>query len=70
MIVGVFVLHTERSGSSDSPNKARVVHMALPIAVTWHGVNEPTPKTPFLFKKKKKRKKRRKALTVTRLTLS
>ena len=61
LIVGVFVLHSERSGSSDNPNKAnpskaRVVYVVLPIAVTWHGVDEPTLKTLFFIKPKKKKR--------------
>ena len=59
-MVGVFVLHLKRSSSSDSPNKACVVHILLSITVTWRGVDEPTPETPFLFIKKKNKKKKKK----------
>ena len=31
LMVGVFVMHSKRSGSSDSPSKARVVHVVLLI---------------------------------------
>ena len=53
-MVEVLVLHPERSSSSDSLSKTRVVHMVLPVAVTWRGVDETTPKTPLFIKKKKK----------------
>ena len=56
LMVGVLVLHLERSGSSDSPNKSRIVYMVLPIAVTWREVDEPTPKTPVFIQQKKKKK--------------
>ena len=49
LMEGVFILHTEMSDSSDSPNKARVVHVVLPIAVTWCGIDESTPETPFFI---------------------
>ena len=55
LMVGVLVLHLERSGLSDSPNKSRIVHMVLPIAVTWREVDEPTPKTPVFIQQKKKK---------------
>ena len=48
-MVGVFILHSEMSDSSDSPNKARMVHVVLPMAVTWCGIDESTPKTPFFI---------------------
>ena len=56
LIVGVFVLHSERSGSSDNPSKARVVYVVLPIAVTWHGVDEPTLKRRHSFSLSQKKK--------------
>ena len=52
-MVEVLVLHPERSSSSDSLSKTRVVHMVLPVAVTWRGVDETTPETPLFIKKKK-----------------
>ena len=55
-MVGVFVLYLERNGSSDSPNKACVVHVILPIAVTWREVDEPTLKTPYCEVNKRKKK--------------
>ena len=57
LIVGVLVLHSERSGSSDNPSKARVVYVVLPIAVTWHGVDEPTLKRRHSFSLSKKKKR-------------
>ena len=54
-MVGVLVLHPERSGSSDSFSKTHVVHLVLPIANTWREVDEPTPETPFFIQKKKKK---------------
>ena len=56
LMVGVFVLHLERSGSSDSPSKTYVVHVVLSIAVTWRRVDEPTLETPFFIQSKKKKK--------------
>ena len=56
LMVGVLVLHLERSGSSDSPNKSRIIYMVLPIAITWREVDEPTPKTPVFIQQKKKKK--------------
>lgn len=56
LMVRVFVLHLERSGSSNSPSKARVVYVILIIAVTWHRVNESTPETPFFYSEKKKKR--------------
>ena len=56
LMVEVFVLHSEMSGSSDSSNKSCMVHVVLPIAVTWREVDEPTPKTPFFIQQKKKKK--------------
>ena len=55
-MVGIFVLHLERSGSSDSPSKAYVVHVILSIAVTWRRVDEPTLETSFFIQSKKKKK--------------
>ena len=54
-MVGVFVLHPERSSSSDKPSKAHVVHVILPITVMWRSGDEPTPETPFFIKKRKKK---------------
>ena len=48
LIVGVLILYPERSSSSDNPSKTSVVYVILPIIVTWRGVDEPTPETPFL----------------------
>ena len=56
LMVGVFVLHLERSGSSDSPSKTYVVHVVLSIAVTWRRVDEPTLETLFFIQSKKKKK--------------
>ena len=56
LMVWVLVLHPKRSGSSDNSSKTHVVHVVLPIAFTWRGVDETTPETPFLFPKKKKKK--------------
>ena len=55
LMVGVLILHPERSGLSNSPNKAHVVHVILTITITWRGVDELTPETPFLIQKKKKK---------------
>lgn len=44
------------SDLSVSPNKARVVHVVLPITVMWREVNELTPETPFFYLGKKKKK--------------
>ena len=55
LMVGVFVLYLKRNGSSDSPNKACVVHVILPIAVTWREVDEPTLKTPYCEVNKRKK---------------
>ena len=57
-MVGVLILHPERSGLSDSSSKTRVVYVVLPIAVTWRGVDEPTPENPFFIQPKKKKKKK------------
>lgn len=54
LIVGVLILYPERSSSSDNPSKTSVVYVILPIIVTWRGVDEPTPETPFFIKEKKK----------------
>ena len=48
-MVEVLVLHPEISDSNYSPNKIHVVHVILPIAVTWRGVDEPTSETPFFI---------------------
>ena len=56
LMVGVFVLHLERSGSSDSPSKTYVVHVVLSITVTWRRVDEPTGDPLFYSVKKKKKK--------------
>ena len=56
LMVGVFVLHLERSSSSDSPSKTYVVHVVLSIAVTWRRVDEPT-RDPLFYSVKKKKKK-------------
>lgn len=42
------------SDLSDSPNKARVIHVVLPITVMWREVDELTPETPFFYLGKKK----------------
>ena len=55
-MVGVLILHLERSGLSNSPSKAHVVHMILSITITWRGVDELTPETPFLIQQKKEKK--------------
>ena len=60
-MVRVLFLHPERSCLSDSLSKACVIHVVLPIAVTWRGVDEPTLEAPFLFSKRKE-KKRKKSL--------
>ena len=50
LMIGVLVLHLEMSDSSDSPSKVQVVHVILPITVTWRdGVDKPTPETPFFY---------------------
>ena len=49
LMVGVLVLYLEKSDSSDSPNKTLVVHVLLPITVTWRGVNEPIPESPLFY---------------------
>ena len=41
---------------SDSPNKARVVHVVLPITIMWREVDELTPETPFFYLGKKKKR--------------
>ena len=33
-----------------------MVHVVLSIVITWRGVDEPTPETPFFIKQKKKKK--------------
>ena len=43
------------SDLSDSPNKARVVHVVLPITIMWREVDELTPETPFFYLGKKKK---------------
>ena len=47
------------SSSSDSLSTVRVIHVILPITVTWRGVDEPTPKTLFFIQPKKKKKNAR-----------
>ena len=37
-------------------NKAHVVHVVLPITVTWHKIDESTPETLFFFYSAKKKK--------------
>ena len=56
-MVRVIVLHPERSDSSDSSNKARVIYVVLLIIVTWREIDEPTLKAPFFIQPKKKDKK-------------
>ena len=56
LMVRVLILHSERSSSSDNSSNARVVHVVLPIAITWRGIDKPTPKTPFFIQQKKKKK--------------
>lgn len=55
LMVRVFVLHLERSGSSNSPSNAHVIYVILLIAIMWRRVDKPTPETPFFYSKKKKR---------------
>ena len=43
------------SSSSDSLSTVRVIHVILPITVTWRGVDEPTPKNLFFIQPKKKK---------------
>lgn len=57
-MVGVLILHPKRNSSSDSPNKACVVHVKLPIAITWRGVDKLTSETFFSFSKKKRKEVR------------
>ena len=59
LMVRVIVLHSERSDSSDSTNKIRVIYMVLLIIVTWCEIDEPTPKAPFFIQPKKKKKKKK-----------
>ena len=54
-MVGVLILHIERSGLSDNHSKVHVVHVVLFITVTWHRVDEPTLETPFFYFRKKKK---------------
>ena len=54
LMVGVLVLHPERSGLNNSPSKARVVYEILLITITWCGVDEPTLKILFFIQQKKK----------------
>ena len=56
-MVRVIILHLERSDSSDSSNKARVIYVVLLIIVTCREIDEPTPKAPFFIQQKKKDKK-------------
>ena len=43
------------SGSSNSPSKALVIYVVLPITVTWRGVDKSTLETPFLYLAEKKK---------------
>ena len=49
LMVGVLVLHLEKSDSNDNSNKTLVVHVLLPITVTWRGVNEPILESPLFY---------------------
>ena len=55
----VLVLHPERNGSSDNSCKTYVVHVVLPIAVTYHGVEEPTPKTSFFIQQQQQQQQQK-----------
>ena len=57
LMVGVLVLHPERSNSSDSLSKTHVVHVVLSIVITWREVDELTPETPFFIQPKKQKTK-------------
>ena len=54
LIVGVFKLFHLVNGSSDNPNKTLVVHIVLPITITWREVDEFTSKTLFFIIQQKK----------------
>ena len=58
LMVRVIVLHSERSNSSDSTNKTRVIYVVLLIIVTWREIDEPTPKVPFFIQQKKYKKEK------------
>ena len=60
LMVRVIVLHSERSDSSDSTNKIRVIYVVLLIIVTWCEIDEPTPKVPFFIQQKINIKKKKK----------
>ena len=62
LMVRVIVLHPERSDSSDSSNKDRVIYVVLLIIVTWREIDEPTPKVSFFIQPKKKRIKKKKKI--------
>lgn len=48
-MIGVFIPKLGRSGLSDSPNKARMVRVILPIVIMWSRINKPVPGAPFFF---------------------
>ena len=54
LIVGVSKLFHLVNGSSDNPNKTLVVHIVLPITITWREVDEFTSKTLFFIIQQKK----------------
>ena len=55
-MTGVFVSEPrDMSSLSNSPNKVCIVHVILPITVTWRKVDEPILKTPFFYLAKKKK---------------
>ena len=60
LMVRVIVLHSERSDSSDSTNKIRVIYVVLLIIVTWCEIDEPTQKVPFFIQQKINIKKKKK----------
>lgn len=49
LMIGVFILELGRSGLSNSPNKACMVRVILPIVITWSKINKPVPGAPFFF---------------------
>lgn len=53
-MVRVFVLHPEKSSSSDSPSKAHVVHVILLIIVIWCWVDKLKLEILFFYLAKKK----------------
>ena len=58
-MTGVFVSEPrDMSSLSNSPNKVCIVHVILPITVTWRKVDEPILKTPFFYLAKKKKRTR------------